>query len=127
MTKRGFGELELAILNILKSGERITVKQVHKIIGEQDKYNTIMTVMHRLAQKKVLSRERIGLQYEYWLVSSKEKAPTFIEQFKKKIFGIKTTEMFSYLIESAEDITDDELEEMEKILQKAKNKKKAGE
>ena len=60
MTKRSFGELELAILRVLKSGERMTVKQVHTLLGEQNKYNTIMTVMLRLAEKKTLARERVG-------------------------------------------------------------------
>lgn len=124
MTKRGFGELELAILHILKSGERMTVKQVHQILS-QDKYNTIMTVMARLAEKKILKRDKVGLQYEYWLVPSTEKAHSFIDQFKKKLFGIKTTEMVSYLIESDSDLSDEELNEMEKMLEKARAQRKA--
>ncbi len=68
MTKRAFGELESQILYILKSGERQTVKDVHKALGGDDNYNTVMTVMSRLAEKKQLARERIGLQYEYWLL-----------------------------------------------------------
>ncbi len=123
MTKRGFGELELAILRILQSGKKMTVKQVHSILGEQNKYNTIMTVMLRLSEKKVLERERVGLHYEYWLTSLKSKVPTFIEQFKKKIFGVKTIEMMSYLIDSAEEISKEEFDEMEKMLKEAKIKR----
>jgi len=124
MAKRAFGELEYAILNILKSKNRTTVKEVHNIIGEQDKYNTIMTVMLRLSEKKILARERVGLHYEYWILPNPKKTPSFFEQLKKMAFGIKTTEMISYLIESAEDISSEEFEEMEKLLQKAKTKKK---
>lgn len=123
MTKRGFGELELAILQILKSGERMTVKDVHHLLGEKDKYTTIMTVMSRLTEKNVLARERMGSHYEYWLLSaSKGKISSFIDQFKKKIFGIKTTELICHLIENAEDIPD--LKEMEMILEKVKAKRK---
>ena len=51
MTKRAFGELELAILQILKAGGRMSVKEVHQALGGHDKYTTIMTVMSRLAEK----------------------------------------------------------------------------
>lgn len=125
MTKRGFGELELAILRILKSGERMTVKQVHKILGEEDNnYNTIMTVMLRLSEKKILSRERVGVHYEYWLLPSEDKVPSFLEKLKHKVFGIKTTELISYLIESTDEMSDEEFFEMEKLIEKAKADRK---
>lgn len=123
MTKRAFGELELAILQILKSGSRMTVKDVHKILGEKDKYNTIMTVMNRLVEKKQIARERMGLQYEYWLLSNETKIPSFIQQVKQKILGIKPTTLVSYLIESPEDVSDEELLEMEKMIIKAREKR----
>lgn len=124
MSKRSFGELELEVLHILKSGERMTVKQVHQMLGEQNKYNTIMTVMVRLANKGVLARERVGLHYEYWLVTPTAKIPSFIEQFKKKIFGVKTSMMVNYLLESADDISEEDLAEMEKMIEKAKLNRK---
>lgn len=124
MTKRHFGELESTILRILKTGERMTVKQVHKILGEKDNYNTIMTVMLRLSEKGVLAREKVGIHYEYWLLSSKEKVPSFFEQLKQKIFGVKTTELISYLIESTDRISDEEFSEIEKLIEKAKKERK---
>lgn len=124
MTKRAFGELELAILQFLKAGERMTVKEVHQRLGGHDKYTTIMTVMNRLAEKKQIARERMGLQYEYWVIDSSPKMPSFVQQFKQKILGIKTKAMVSYLIEGAEDLTDEDLSEMEKMIQDAKEKRK---
>ena len=125
MTKRGFGELELAILNILKSGEKMTVKDVHHLLGEKDKYTTIMTVMLRLTEKKALARERIGTHYEYWLLTApKGKISSFIDQFQKKIFGIKTTDLICHLIENAKDVSEEDLKEMEMILEKVKTKRK---
>jgi predicted transcriptional regulator len=123
MHKRKFGELELSVLRVLKSGKKMTVKQVHSILGEENKYNTIMTVMSRLAEKGNLGREKVGLQYVYWLLPSETKVPSFIEQLKKSIFGIKTTEMISYLIDSAEDISQEEFAEMERLIANAKAKK----
>lgn len=124
MIKRGFGELELAILHILKPGKKMTVKEVHHILGDENKYNTIMTVMHRLAEKKVLARERIGVHYEYWQVQSNKSVPQIVDQFKKKMVGIKPSEMICYLVESSDDISDEEFQEMEKMLEKAKARKK---
>ncbi len=122
MAKRAFGELELAILNILKrAGTRMTVKEVYSSMGQENKYTTIMTVMHRMMLKNLLGREMVTGHYEYWFLPSK--TPTFLEQLKKKAFGFKTIEMVSYLIESADDVTEEELDEMERLLQKAKNKK----
>lgn len=125
MTKRAFGELELAILQILKSGERFTVKEVHRQLGSDDKYTTIMTVMSRLAEKKKLRRERIGLQYEYWLAPPLGSAPSLLDQIKQKLFGFKTSEMVSYLLESADDVSDQDLEEIKQLieLEKAKRSK----
>lgn len=125
MTKRAFGELELAILHILQPGKRMSVKEVHQHLGENDKYTTIMTVLLRLSEKKILGRERIGTHYQYWLLSTpKGKISEFIEQFKKKIFGFSTTELICHLIENAKDVSEKELKEMEIILEKMKAKRK---
>ncbi|PJD97478.1 MAG: hypothetical protein CK425_02295 [Parachlamydia sp.] len=123
MTKRAFGELESQILYILKSGERQTVKDVHKTLGGNDNYNTVMTVMSRLVEKKLLARERIGLQYEYWLLKPSESF-SFLDKIKQKFSGVKTTALVSHLIESADNLSDEDLEEMEKILQKIRDSRK---
>ncbi|MBN9376820.1 MAG: hypothetical protein BGO14_01475 [Chlamydiales bacterium 38-26] len=125
MSKRNFGELESEILQAFKSNQRMTVKEIYRILGEdKNKYNTIMTVMLRLSQKKILNRERVGLQYEYWLSDPTSKVPSFFEQIKKKFFGLKTSQMVSYLIDSADDISEEDLEEMEKMLERARTNKK---
>lgn len=123
MTKRAFGELESQILYILRSGERKTVKDVHRELGGKDNYNTVMTVMSRLAEKKRLSRERIGLHYEYWLLSSTN-SYSFLTTLKQKFFGVRTSLLVSHLIETADDLSDDDLAEMERLLEKARNAKK---
>lgn len=123
MTKRAFGELESQILYILKSGERQTVKDVHQALGGTDNYNTVMTVMSRLAEKKQLLRERVGLQYEYWLIKASDSF-SFLDKLKQKFSGVKTTALVSHLIESAEDISEDDLFEMEQVLQKIRAARK---
>lgn len=127
MAKRKFGELELEILHILKNDKKMSVKQVLTILGEQNKYTTIMTVMNRLCDKKALYREKIGHQYVYWLAPQTEEIPSFIKQFKNKILGFRTSEMVNYLLTEAEDITEEELAAMEKLIQKAREERKKDE
>ena len=121
MKKREFGDLELAVLGVLKSGERMTVKEVHRLLGGKDKYTTIMTVMFRLANKKALARERVGSHYEYWQIP---KNSSFFEKIKKKLFGVKPRELIACLIDSGNEISDEELLEMEKMLAAAREKRK---
>ena len=123
MVKRKFGELESEILYILKNGERKTVKDVHQALGGLDNYNTIMTVMSRLAEKNTLGRERVGLQYEYWMIKEFN-AASILDKIKQKFFGIKTSALVSHLIESAEDLSDEELAEMEMLVKKLRESKK---
>ncbi|HEY5236020.1 MAG TPA: BlaI/MecI/CopY family transcriptional regulator [Rhabdochlamydiaceae bacterium] len=123
--KRIFGELELAILSLFKTHEQLTVKDVLKMMGEDDKYTTIMTVMSRLVEKKELQRERIGLQYHYSMNRSKKSAPSsLLERLKAKIFGGRSASMISYLLESGDDITEEELSEMEKLIHEVKKARK---
>lgn len=92
MTKRAFGELESQILCILKSGDRKTVKEVQQILGNQDNYNTIMTVLSRLAEKNQLHREKKGLQYLYWIAADNTPPSfSFLTLLKQKFFGVKTS------------------------------------
>lgn len=121
--KRGFGELELTILKILSSGEKKTVKDVHQLIGEPSKYTTIMTVMNRLVDKKKVARTKSGLQYKYWVIHEGE-VPTFLQKFKEKIFGVNPVKLVSCLFDSEESITDEELLEIEKVVQEAKERRK---
>lgn len=122
MSKRAFGELELAILSLFKSGRRLTVKEVHQRLGEQNKYTTIMTVMSRLAEKNVLVREKVGMHYEYWM-HERTAAPSFLTQLKQKLLGYEPTSVVSYLLDSSEDLSDEELAKMEQMIAEARSKR----
>lgn len=116
--KRFFGELELAILRVFEGKKKLTVKEVLVALNGNDKYTTIMTVMNRMVAKKFLLRKKAGLQYEYWINSSDEPVyKSFVDRFKEKFFGGKAAPMVSYLLESSDEISDQELEQMEKKIQ----------
>lgn len=124
MKRRVFGELELAILEIIRKKGKASVKEVHHLLGEMDKYTTVMTVMTRLVQKGELTRKKVGAHYEYWQdVTKISQSFNLLNRLKEKIFSGKSFAMISYLIDSGEDISDEELTKMENLIQEAKKAK----
>ena len=125
MEKRIFGELELAILNVFKKdGSACTVRDVLQTLGREDKYTTIMTVMNRLVTKGELHRERIGQSYHYYIQTQKPRFSLF-EKWRQKIFGGNSALMIRYLLESGQDISKEELLQIEKLIDQAKKKEKS--
>ena len=127
MRKRIFGELELVILNAVRESRHsrgCTVRDVQQTLGREDKYTTVMTVMNRLVAKGELNRERDGLSYRYCIQKHKTHLSLF-EKWRQKIFGGKSTLMIRYLLESGQDITEEEFVEIEKLIEQAKRKGKS--
>lgn len=125
MGKRIFGELELAILNVFKKdSSSYTVRDVLQMLKREDKYTTIMTVMNRLVAKGELHRERVGQSYQYSIQAQKLRS-SFFEKWRQKIFGGNSALMISYLIESGQDLTEEELLQIELLIDQAKRKDKA--
>jgi predicted transcriptional regulator len=114
--KRVFGELELAIVKIFQTHSKLTVREVLGLLRAEDKYTTIMTVMNRMVEKKILMRQRIGLQYEYWLV----KETSLLDQLKNKFFGGNSASILTYLLEECEELSPEELEAMEQRIKELK-------
>lgn len=64
--RRGSGELEAEILAALWSEDAaLTPGQVHRIIGTDLAYTTVVTCLTRLHDKGVLTRHRVGRAYAY--------------------------------------------------------------
>lgn len=127
MGKLSFGELELSILQTVQKLGRATVRDVYASLGSGGSYTTVMTVMSRMADKGELMREKEGKQYFYWIESTNQ-APSknILQRIQDKIFGGKSTAMVSYLLEADQEISDQELAEIEKLIQKRRSEKKRG-
>lgn len=82
----GLGPLERAVLKIIWSKQRASVQEV---LGELNKtaehkalaYTTVMTILTRLVDKKVLSREKEGRCFYYF---PKQRKPEFVRGLVKK-------------------------------------------
>lgn len=124
--RRRFGELELLILEVLKSGKEMSVKDVMQELPGDNKYTTVMTVMNRLTEKKILARQKMGLHYNYTILTSSTKPPSLVQQFMQKMFGMNTIKLVSHLIDASSELTEEELNELSKLIDDKKKEKNGG-
>lgn len=77
-----FGPLEARIMDILWSHPKITIKDVKQKLDAESpiNFNTVMTVMNRLADKGHLQKRKHGRSYVYQTTQTKE---AFIEKQTK--------------------------------------------
>lgn len=125
MAKLGFGELELAIVNIVRELKQATVREVYEKLGSEGSYTTIMTVMSRLVDKGEFMREKHGKQYIYWIVSQKT-SKNVLKRIQDKIFGGKPIALVSYLLDTDREISDEDLKELENLIRNRRLEKKHG-
>ena len=72
-TKRGGGELESAVMEVLwDSGGWLTPGEVHESLGSDLAYNTVHTILARLWEKQRLDRQRDGRSHVYRPVQTRE-------------------------------------------------------
>jgi len=72
---REFGELEMAIMEVMWAGNGpYVVREVRERLryGRPVAYTTVMTVMNILHRKGVLHRDKLGRAWQYWPVEERE-------------------------------------------------------
>ncbi|NOU96364.1 BlaI/MecI/CopY family transcriptional regulator [Paenibacillus sp. LMG 31456] len=121
---RFFGTLEAKIMDILWDGEEMVIKDVqHKLEGEKVvNFNTVMTVMNRLVEKRVLQKRAAGRSFLYRPVLSKHE---FLEAQSKELTHELMEEFGSLVVNhmlDALEVADPML--MDKLEQKIKELKK---
>jgi len=79
---RLFGELEAQIMEVVWELGEATVSDVLTRLGDEYHYNTVMTVMSRLADKGFLTRRREGRAYIYAPVEDRE---TFLARVSRQV------------------------------------------
>jgi predicted transcriptional regulator len=123
--KRIFGELELQVMNVLWEKKEASVYDVQNSIGSDVAYTTILTVLSRMYNKGMVDRSKVGKNYVYCLKVEKSQAiSTMLDKIKKSIFGGKSFQMVNYLIDNADDILDEELALISKLIEKRKKELK---
>ncbi len=119
-----FGDLEQEIMDVLWRMGSATVKRVHEELSREKEiaYTTVITVMNRLVEKNLLTKEKEGKIYRY--------APTLTEEEYKRVVSQKVVEglleldgktaIAAFIEKVAEDPED--LELLEKLIEQKKGK-----
>jgi predicted transcriptional regulator len=119
MKTRLLGELEQKIMEVLWSSKKpLKPAEVLKQLGGDHAYTTIMTVLKRMSDKKMLSRQLEGKVYFYSPVLNKEK---FIETNLSGIFGDLLGSYGKLAISQFVDTVKDNKDDIELLKQYLKN------
>lgn len=112
--KKGMGELELAVQRVIWERKEASVRDVQVSLGDGYAYTTLLTIVQRLYSKGILNRKKIGRSFVY---SPTKKRDSVLERLKKGLFGGRSIELISYLLESDEEISQEDLKAIEKLIQ----------
>ena len=122
MNRKKFGELEDLVINLfLNSHHPLTVREIHQSVGNQRAYTTLLTVVIRLYKKGILARRKEGRSFRYSL--KKTKKHTFLNKAEKLFRNTSPSQLFSYFLREETDVSIEELNAIEKMIQEYKSKK----
>lgn len=119
-----FGPLEARIMEIIWRHPRITIKEVKEKLDEESpiNFNTVMTVMNRLVDKRHLQKGKLGRSYVYEPIESKQ---AFIESQTKAISENLIQEfgdvLVSHLLENLDNFDPDMIKKLEAKINQLKN------
>ncbi|MHB9095204.1 MAG: BlaI/MecI/CopY family transcriptional regulator [Eubacteriales bacterium] len=120
--ENSLGPLEADIMQIIWKSQKATVQDVFDTLSAERSiaYNTVMTVMTRLAQKGILRRQKEGRAFLYFPTTSKsEVAKGMLQYVIDKIFGGSRAPVFSQLLEDTS-ISKEDLKYLEELVKEKK-------
>ncbi|MBZ4421652.1 BlaI/MecI/CopY family transcriptional regulator [Myxococcus sp. RHSTA-1-4] len=120
------GEQELAVLRYVAEHGPATVGEVAERFGEPQGLarSTILTVMERLRQKGYLTRRKVEGVYQYASpVPASELLRDVVGDFVQRTLSGSLSPFAAYLSE-AEDVTDEELEQLQDVVARLRSKKR---
>jgi len=120
------GELELDIMGIVWSMERATVKDVFEVMYERRKlaYTTIMTVMNRLAVKRILAQDKSTVPYVYTpLVARDDMAHSMVGEVVDRMLEGSSSAVISFLVDRG-GMSEDEISQLKAKIAEAEKEGK---
>ncbi|MFM1651631.1 BlaI/MecI/CopY family transcriptional regulator [Brevibacillus sp. B_LB10_24] len=120
---RFFGPLEAKIMNILWNGSEMTIKDVQQKLAEEKttNFNTVMTVINRLAEKGILHKRSEGRASLYRPVLTREQ---FLEAQSKELTNELLEEFgslaVSHMLDALEEVDQELLEKLEEKIKELK-------
>jgi predicted transcriptional regulator len=121
------GPLELEVVGVLHSESELSVAEIQSRLKSKGRvlaYTTVMTVLVRLQGKGLLTREKNGRQFLYSAAKQKEStANSIFGRVKNSLFGSERLKPILSLLDSEDDLSREELEELKNAVD-ARLKKK---
>ncbi len=113
------GDLEADVMSVVWEKDQATVQDVldalapHRALA----YTTVMTVMTRLSEKGLLSREKAGRAFIYRPAVPQERAAgSLLQSLVRRLYDGATTKAIAQLLETEQDVDDAELERLEQLI-----------
>lgn len=119
-------ESEWEIMKIIWRNSPITAEQITHLLPDEFGWSdkTVRTFINRLLKKGVIGFEKEGRSYKYYpLVSEEECIKSESKSFLKRVFGGAAHMMVTNFIEEI-DLSDKEIEQLQRILQEKQDKEK---
>jgi predicted transcriptional regulator len=113
------GDLEADIMSVAWEKGKVTVQDVLDALAPRRAlaYTTVMTVMSRLAEKGMLSREKVGRAFVYSpSVPQERTAGSLLQSLVRRLYDGATGKAIAQLLETEEDVDDAELERLEQLI-----------
>ncbi|QGQ47731.1 BlaI/MecI/CopY family transcriptional regulator [Metabacillus sediminilitoris] len=123
---RFFGPLEAKIMDIIWTNSEMSIKEVKQQLEKEKptNFNTVMTVMNRLVDKKILEKRVEGRMSQFKPVQSKEE---FIDEQSKKLTENLLDEfgglVVNHMLDSLQDVDQSLLERLEQKIEQLKKGK----
>lgn len=127
MKPKPVGDQELSLLRHLAELGGATVGEVAETFGAPRGLarSTVLTMMERLRQKGHLDRRLSGGVYRYASrVSAGEVLHNAVRSFVEKTLGGSVSPVVAYLAESAPEVSDAELAELEELVARLQSRRK---
>lgn len=123
--KKVFGDLEADIMKIVWKSEEVTVREVYDELRLNKKlaYTTVMTIMNRLAEKNLLTRESRGNAFAYTpTVSENEFATQIVSEVLDGLLEDFADPALSHIVESLSSKDSQKLKRLEQLIQERRAK-----
>ncbi|TWU47370.1 Penicillinase repressor [Rubripirellula tenax] len=116
------GARERQILDAVYHVGRASVSDVRSLLKDPPSYSSVRTMMGILEEKGFLRRHRDGIRHRYSATKSRESAGrSAIAHLMSTFFEGSASKMFAALLdESASQLTDDELAQLQQAIDKAR-------
>lgn len=123
--KKVFGDLEADIMKIVWDSEKVTVRDVYEELRLDRKlaYTTVMTIMNRLVDKKLLKRESRGNAFDYTAtVSRNEFATQVVSEVLDGLLEDFADPALSHIVESLGSKNSPKLKKLEQLIEERRAK-----